>query len=235
MHRYLAALLIIALGAGTAAAQTFSFEALVGTWEGRITSETFGGHDDPITLVVEPDGYYTDSSGHLMPTIYPDTQRCEFDEPSNRVHFWYLQTVYAGQYFYQHFYYEVVEYTGGYLELHYNFWDDPDPLPHVGTIALNRVGSTSADEIASAASSLAAYPNPFNPRTTLAFELPEAGEVRLDIFDASGRKVESLARERLPAGRHELAWEAGDAASGLYLAVLEAGGRRELRRLTLLK
>ncbi len=105
-------------GASPVLAQDFSFDEFVGSWEGTISSESFQGYDDPITLVVEPNGFYTDSSGHLMPSLYPNTQMCEFEISTNRVHFWYLQTVYAGMRFYQHFYYEVVEYTGNSLELH---------------------------------------------------------------------------------------------------------------------
>jgi hypothetical protein len=44
-----------------------------------------------------------------MPSIYPDTQMCEYEASTNRVHFWFLYLVYSGQHFYQHFYYEVVE------------------------------------------------------------------------------------------------------------------------------
>jgi hypothetical protein len=52
------------------------------------------------------------------------------------MHWWYLKTVYAGQYFYQHFYYEIVYFNNDTLEMHYNFWDDPEPHPQVGTIFL---------------------------------------------------------------------------------------------------
>ena len=92
-----------------------------------------------MTLVVNADGSYSDSSGLLMPPLYPDTQMCEYEETSNRVHFWYLDLVYSGQHFYQHFFYEVVAYDGYTLEMHYNFWDDPEPHPEVQTITLTRV------------------------------------------------------------------------------------------------
>ena len=77
-----------------------------------------------------------------MPTIYPNTQQCEFDAPTNRFHWWYLDIVYAGQYFYQHFFYEVVYFNNDTLEMHYNFWDDPDPHPSVGTIFIVRENLT---------------------------------------------------------------------------------------------
>lgn len=117
-------------------AQELTFSDFVGTWNGRITSESFGGFDDPITMTIYEDGFYTESSGHLMPTIYPNTQQCEFEASTNRFHWWYLQTVYAGQYFYQHFYYEIMYFQNDTIEMHYNFWDDPQPYPEAGRIVL---------------------------------------------------------------------------------------------------
>ncbi|MFC2102287.1 T9SS type A sorting domain-containing protein [Bacteroidota bacterium] len=119
-------------------AQSYAFEDFVGTWNGYISSTSFGGYNDPMTMIIYPDHFYTETSGHLMPTIYPNTQECDYDAPTNRMHWWYLQTVYAGQYFYQHFYYEVVYFNNDTLEMHYNFWDDPIPHPEVGTIFLVR-------------------------------------------------------------------------------------------------
>jgi hypothetical protein len=82
-----------------------------------------------------------------MPSIYPNTQESGFDAETNRYHWWYLKTVYAGQYFYQHFFYEVVYFQNDTLEMHYNFWDDPEPYPEVGTIFLVRETSVGiADE-----------------------------------------------------------------------------------------
>jgi hypothetical protein len=118
--------------------QSYTFEDFVGTWNGYISSTSFGGYNDPMTMVIEPDGFYTETSGHLMPTIYPNTQECDFDAPTNRFHWWYLKIVYAGQYTYQHFFYEIVYFQNDTLEMHYNFWDDPEPYPEVGTIFLVR-------------------------------------------------------------------------------------------------
>lgn len=220
----------------------FSFDELVGTWDGTISSESFGGYNDPITLVVESDGFYTDSSGHLMPSLYPDTQMCEYDEPTNRVHFWYLQTVYAGQHFYQHFYLEVVEYTGDTLELHYNFWDDDVPHPEAQTISLVRTGgATPVQETAAATfSPLSAYPNPFNPATRVAFELPAGGQARLDIVDLRGRHVTTLHDGILGAGRHELEWRGRDRSGravpgGVYLARLVTAQGQRVTKLSLAK
>jgi hypothetical protein len=119
-------------------AQDFTFDDFVGTWHGTISATTFGGYNDPITMTIEPDGYYTETSGHLMPGLYPETQECEYDASTNRFHWWYLDLVYSGQYFYQHFYYEIVYFSNDTLEMHYNFWDDPEPWPDAGIIYLVR-------------------------------------------------------------------------------------------------
>jgi hypothetical protein len=68
-------------------------------------------------------------------------------------------------------------------------------------------------------------PNPFNPRTTIAFDLPDAGPVRLVIFNAAGRAVRTLVQEDLPAGRYSRAWNGRDdsgnsVASGVFFARL---------------
>jgi len=120
----------------------YTFEDFVGTWHGTISSQSFGGYNDQITMNIEPDGFYTETSGRLMPSIYPNTQQCEFDAPTTRFHWWYLQTVYAGQYFYQHFFYEIVYFSNDTLEMHYNYWDDPEPHPEVGTIFIVRENQT---------------------------------------------------------------------------------------------
>ncbi|PLX12376.1 MAG: hypothetical protein C0598_06120 [Marinilabiliales bacterium] len=124
----------------------YEFEDFVGIWEGYISSESFDGYNDPMTMIIEEDGFYTETSGHLMPTIYPNTQESEFDAETNRYHWWYLKTVYAGQYFYQHFFYEIVYFENDTLEMHYNYWDDEVPHPQVGTIFLVKQTTVSIDE-----------------------------------------------------------------------------------------
>ena len=86
---------------------------------------------------------------------------------------------------------------------------------------------------------LPASPNPFNPRTTIAFELPRAARVDLSVHDDAGRRVRALRRGVfVPAGRHSVTWDGRDdagtvVASGVYHVRLEAGGRVDARRVTL--
>ncbi len=80
-----------------------------------------------------------------------------------------------------------------------------------------------------------AYPNPFNPQTTLRFDLPEGQQVRLVIYNALGRKVRVLANGYLSAGSHELSFRARELPSGLYFARLETATGVSTHTLTLMK
>ncbi len=70
---------------------------------------------------------------------------------------------------------------------------------------------------------LEAYPNPFNPTTTLSFELPDAGFVTLAVYDVSGRQVAELVDGWRGAGTHEVTFDASNLASGVYIYKLTAG------------
>ncbi|MFO7608051.1 MAG: Ig-like domain-containing protein [Candidatus Krumholzibacteriia bacterium] len=83
-------------------------------------------------------------------------------------------------------------------------------------------------------------PNPFNPRTTIRFSLPEAGRTRLAVYDIRGRRVALLVDDDLAAGAHAVVWDGRDgrgaqAGSGVYLYRLEARGQVTSRRMTLVK
>lgn len=85
-----------------------------------------------------------------------------------------------------------------------------------------------------------AHPNPFNPWTTVHFEVPAAGRVRLEVLDARGRLVRVLLDTDLPAGSHEAAWDGRDTAgralaSGAYFVRLEAGTELQTARLSLVR
>lgn len=84
------------------------------------------------------------------------------------------------------------------------------------------------------------YPNPFNPRTTIAYTLPASSRVTLSVFDARGRLVRVLVDGERAAGRHEAVWTGRDAegiasASGVYFYRLETELGVRTRRMVLLK
>lgn len=79
------------------------------------------------------------------------------------------------------------------------------------------------------------YPNPFNPETTVPFELGEPGAVRLSVYDLTGRRVRVLADGPFPAGRHEVRFNAEGLASGVYLVRMETVGGSHSTKLLLVK
>ncbi|MBC8367510.1 T9SS type A sorting domain-containing protein [bacterium] len=70
------------------------------------------------------------------------------------------------------------------------------------------------------------FPNPFNPRTTIRFHLPQAGDFVLTIFSVDGRLVYEHRSRSHRAGWHEITWNAESFPSGLYLVRAESGGRK---------
>lgn len=79
------------------------------------------------------------------------------------------------------------------------------------------------------------YPNPFNPATNITFSLPAQSDVRLAVYDLTGRKVTLLLEEQKGPGEHTVSWNAEKQASGIYLYRLETENRIISRRMTLLK
>jgi photosystem II stability/assembly factor-like uncharacterized protein len=78
-------------------------------------------------------------------------------------------------------------------------------------------------------------PNPFRSATTLVYELDEAADVRLEVFDAAGRRVAVLADGPAAAGAHRVEFVPDGLAAGTYLARLTAGGTEASRRMTLVR
>jgi hypothetical protein len=83
-------------------------------------------------------------------------------------------------------------------------------------------------------------PNPFNPRTTIRFELSQSQRAWLDIFDVRGHHVRRLVDRPLDAGEHTTVWDGTDddgrsLPSGLYLYRLSSGSRIATRRMLLLR
>ncbi|MDD3732801.1 MAG: T9SS type A sorting domain-containing protein, partial [candidate division Zixibacteria bacterium] len=79
------------------------------------------------------------------------------------------------------------------------------------------------------------FPNPFNPTTEICFDLPNACNVKLEIFNIMGQKVTTLIDQGLDAGHHTVQWDAGNNASGIYLYKITAGDFVETKKMVLLK
>lgn len=79
------------------------------------------------------------------------------------------------------------------------------------------------------------FPNPFNPSTTIQFTLPQDDAVRLKVFDASGREVQTLVSGRTSRGSHTVSFNAANLASGVYLYRLETSTFSETKKMLLVK
>ena len=79
------------------------------------------------------------------------------------------------------------------------------------------------------------YPNPFNPTTTIRFSVEMLHATSLQIFDITGRLVETLLDESLTPGDHEVTWNAGNLPSGVYFVRLQSGEYVESQKVILLK
>nr|MBC8335623.1 T9SS type A sorting domain-containing protein [Candidatus Desulfolinea nitratireducens] len=75
--------------------------------------------------------------------------------------------------------------------------------------------------------------NPFNPTTTIRFSVD--GYVSLQIYDITGRLVETLIEDRMPIGDYEVRWDASEYSSGLYFIRLSLGDKTYTRKTLLLK
>lgn len=82
---------------------------------------------------------------------------------------------------------------------------------------------------------LRAYPNPFNPSTTISFDLPTTGPVSLVAYDLMGRVVQTLLDQSLTAGKHTLTFDAASLPSGSYFIQLQNANRQRTQKIVLLR
>ncbi len=83
--------------------------------------------------------------------------------------------------------------------------------------------------------SISAIPNPFNPVTTVRYNLPANGQVQLKIYNTRGQEIASLVDGYRQAGQQEVIWDASNLPTGVYLVDLLAGGAHSVEKVILLK
>ncbi|HEX2962555.1 MAG TPA: Ig-like domain-containing protein [Ignavibacteriales bacterium] len=79
------------------------------------------------------------------------------------------------------------------------------------------------------------FPNPFNPSTSLSYQLPENSFVSLKVFDLLGREVATLVNQEQTTGKYRVEFNAGNIPSGIYIYMLKAGNYKETKKMMLLK
>lgn len=118
------------------------------------------------------------------------------------------------------FYYMCIGGVRGFLQqviLELNPTESDDPVQKPQRIALH------------------AYPNPFNPECTISFQLPEAGQTTLTLFNIKGQKVKTIVNQEYGIGEHKVALDASRLPSGVYTIRIKSGSHQETKRITLMK
>jgi Peptidase C10 family/FlgD Ig-like domain/Right handed beta helix region/Protein of unknown function (DUF1565) len=114
---------------------------------------------------------------------------------------------------------------------------DMGAYPYEGGLLKPTVDRTSLPQMFALAQN---YPNPFNPITDISFSLPEASDVRLEIYNIMGQKVKTLVEGQMDAGYKTVVWDGksnsgSSVASGIYFYRLTAGDYVNTKKMTLLK
>ena len=79
------------------------------------------------------------------------------------------------------------------------------------------------------------YPNPFNPSATVRFDVPEVSRVELQVYDVTGKLVETLLNERMAAGQHQYTWQPQELATGTYFLRLITANQTFIQKVTYVK
>ncbi len=79
------------------------------------------------------------------------------------------------------------------------------------------------------------FPNPFNPASNIRYQLPKGGLVKLTVYDALGRTIQTLVNENQPAGKYEVRFDGSILSSGVYFYKLESGNFTDIRKMMLIK
>jgi hypothetical protein len=114
-------------------------------------------------------------------------------------------------------------------------WDPylkDDPIPHLPKVAPDMAIATVL--------SSSNYPNPFNSNTEIKFNLPNAGDATVQIYDITGARVKMLTSGLIDAGEHSLIWNGTNetgarVASGIYFYTVSAGGAHVTKKMVYLK
>ncbi|RMF10476.1 MAG: T9SS C-terminal target domain-containing protein [Candidatus Neomarinimicrobiota bacterium] len=117
--------------------------------------------------------------------------------------------------------------------------DDPYGIGSL-TIDISAMGTEADPPLPETFALYPSYPNPFNPATTIRYDVPESGSVTLTVYDLQGRRVKTLAAGLREPGRYRVRWSGTGAdgypvASGMYLIRMEAAGFVSVQKVLLLK
>jgi len=105
----------------------------------------------------------------------------------------------------------------------------------VSTDNLQIPGNTTNTEIPKEYAIAQNYPNPFNPSTSIKFDIPNLSEVKLAVYDLTGREIALLVNETLEPGSYSYTWNASQLSSGIYFYRIKAGSFVQTKKMVLIK
>ena len=112
--------------------------------------------------------------------------------------------------------------------------DSPEATAWVGNNAMSVISMT--DKILPTSIALGnAYPNPFNPSTTISYDISSEMNVNINVYDVQGRMVAELASGVRDQGRYEVMWNADNSSTGIYFVQLIAGSTTKTQKIMLVK
>ena len=108
------------------------------------------------------------------------------------------------------------------------------------TITVSDVLSSSSENLHKKLDIRHAHPNPFNNSVSISFEIPNSKNVNLSIFDMKGRNIRQMNLGVLSTGFHKVLWDGknnfgNELPSGIYMAVLEVGGKINIQKISFIK
>jgi hypothetical protein len=128
-------------------------------------------------------------------------------------------------------------------EIENSYIDVTEALLQDGSYSLNQVASLGSAQVQTRPEIFGLadnYPNPFNPETTLKYQLPEAADVKLEVYNVVGQVVRTLVADHQNAGRYVVQWDATNdngqpLSSGIYFYHIQAGDFQKTKKMLLLK
>jgi hypothetical protein len=103
------------------------------------------------------------------------------------------------------------------------------------TVTCFVIDDVAATEVPAVFALAEAYPNPFNPSTTLSYSVPENQEVTLNVYNTSGQLVRTLVNGMVERGEHKVVFDASDLASGVYVYTLKSATQSAMHKMVLVK
>ena len=108
----------------------------------------------------------------------------------------------------------------------------PDPLYKP---ELENIAAANQESVITETNLFDNYPNPFNPTTTINYQLPENGYVTIKVYDLLGKEMATLVNENKSAGYHRVNFDASKLTSGVYVYTIQAGNYFESKKMLLTK